>query len=156
MRYTTVMKHKDLSQRSLTAIPVDCVAFNLGKAYRAVMRQFEEAFAATDISPGQYGLLVHIAAIQPASATSISEATGHDPSTLSRTLTGLISSGHLTQQAAVDGDKRKKMYLLTEQGETSLAAGIKVWRTTQQRIIRIIGKEEWAETLEGLRRLQNL
>lgn len=150
------MKNKDLSLKILTAIPEDCIAFNLGKAYRAVLRQYDEAFTETGISSGQYGLLVHIAAIQPASASSISEATGHDPSTLSRTLTSLINSGHLKLEPAIDGDRRKKMYLLSDQGEASLAAGIKAWRKTQRKIIKLVGEDVWKRTLEGLRLLQQL
>jgi DNA-binding MarR family transcriptional regulator len=137
-------------------VPEVCVAFNIGKAYRNVMRQFEHAFTELEISTMQYGLLVHIGKYQPASGKVISEATGHDPSTLSRTLSALLDREYVTVRQDTEGDRRRKLYQLTLRGEKALEAAIPVWQKTQNRIIAEIGTDNWKNVLRILRKIQEM
>lgn len=138
-------------------IPDQCIAFNIGKAYRSVMHRFEQRFVAdTSISTTQYGLLVHIAKLEPANGRTICTATGHDPSTLSRNLRGLIESGLVEACRSCAEDRRIIHYTLTDLGRGRLAEAIPVWAEVQQGILRRLGDKKSRQLLAILRELQGL
>ncbi|MDF1568552.1 MAG: MarR family winged helix-turn-helix transcriptional regulator [Spirochaetaceae bacterium] len=138
-------------------IPDQCIAFNIGKAYRSVLNRFEEEFAAkAGISTTQYGLLVHIAKLEPANGKTICGATGHDPSTLSRNMKGLIETGLVEACRSCSEDRRIVNYSLSESGRHRLAQAIPVWYSVHQSIIRGLGDEQSAQLLWILKKLQAL
>ena len=138
-------------------VPDQCIAFNIGKAYRNVLHYFEKAVnEQSSISSMQYGLLIHIAKLEPVSGREISAATGHDPSTLSRTLGGLEKAGLISSRRDDGGDRRRVLYSLTGEGRNRLDEAIPVWADVQRRVIQELGEEESGELLRILRRVQTL
>ena len=138
-------------------IPDQCIAFNIGKAYRNMLHYFEKAFTEkSSISSMQYGLLIHIAKLEPVSGREISAATGHDPSTLSRTLGGLEKAGLVSSRRDDGGDRRRVLYTLTAAGRKGLDAAVPIWSEVHRRIIQELGLEESGELLRILRRVQTL
>ena len=138
-------------------IPDQCIAFNIGKAYRSVIHRFEQRFAAdTSVSTSQYGLLVHIAKLEPANGRTICAATGHDPSTLSRNLHGLIESGLVEACRSCAEDRRVINYTLSERGRSRLAEAIPVWAEVQAEILRRLGEKKSHRLLSILRELQEI
>lgn len=139
------------------SIPDQCIAFNLGKAYRSVLNRFEEEFAAkAGISTAQYGLLVHLAKLEPANGKTICGATGHDPSTLSRNIKGLIDSGLVEACRSCSEDRRIVNYSLSKTGRGRLAQAIPIWHSVHLSISRRLGEEQSAQLLGILKQLQAL
>lgn len=137
-------------------VPDTCIAFNIGRAYRAVLRRYEQAFKAADITTMQYGLLVHTAINEPASGIQISQSSGHDPSTLSRTLSYMEEAGYIRGVKPVDGDRRKRVYSLTSAGRKKLNEALPLWEKVQKEILLEIGESEWIAGLKTLKKIQQI
>ncbi|AHC13911.1 MarR family winged helix-turn-helix transcriptional regulator [Salinispira pacifica] len=137
-------------------VPENCIAFNIGRAYRAVLRRYEQAFKAADITTMQYGLLVHTAILEPASGIEISQSSGHDPSTLSRTLAYMEEAGYIRGVKPVAGDRRKRVYSLTSAGRSKLNEALPLWEQVQKEILLEIGEEQWVEGLKSLKKIQQI
>jgi len=140
----------------LTKIPAICVAFNIGKAYRSILKVYETALKECSLTTMQYGLLVHIGMLEPASSSDISAATGHDLSTLTRTIAPLVSQGYVVSLGVDSQDKRVKRYGLTEEGKTILMAGVDQWEIAQKEIIEKLGESTWQQTLPLLKAIQDI
>lgn len=139
----------------LATIPAICVAFNIGKAYRSILKIYESALKECSLTTMQYGLLVHIGMLEPASSSDISAATGHDLSTLTRTIAPLVSQGYVVSLGVDSQDKRVKRYGLTEPGREILKAGVAQWEKAQKSIIEELGESKWDQTLPLLKAIQD-
>ena len=102
----------------------------------------------------QYGLLVHVRILQPASTTAISAATGHDISTLSRTLASLKRAGLMRETHSASKDKRLKLFEITPQGQEALDVALEAWEKVQKSILKTLEQDEWQNTLSTLKKLQ--
>jgi DNA-binding MarR family transcriptional regulator len=102
----------------------------------------------------QYGLLVHVQILQPASTTAISATTGHDISTLSRTLAPLKKAGFIRETRSASEDKRVKLFEITPQGKEALDFALEAWEKVQNTLLRTLDEGEWQTTLSILRKLQ--
>jgi DNA-binding MarR family transcriptional regulator len=142
--------------RDLSSIPAICVAFNIGKAYRSILKVYETALKECSLTTMQYGLLVHIGMLEPASSSDISAATGHDLSTLTRTIAPLVAQGYVVSLGVDSQDKRVKRYGLTKEGRTVLMAGVAQWEKAQQTIIEELGELTWKQTLPLLKAIQEI
>ncbi len=138
----------------LNLVPQLCVAFNIGKAYRSVLKLFEEAYKDGPLTTMQYGLLVHIGMLEPASSSDIRAATGHDLSTLTRTLAPLEKSGFIENLGTDAHDKRVKRYKLTVTGRKALEETLNRWLGVQQSILGNVEQSQWEQALETLKKIQ--
>ncbi|WP_421789330.1 MarR family winged helix-turn-helix transcriptional regulator [Hyphobacterium sp.] len=94
---------------------------------RLLTRYLESALKPVNLTPEQFSLLAAIAADRTQNLKTMAQKTGHDVSTLSRTLSVIIRDG-LVLSAPHPDDKRRKDLRLTVRGEIRLEEAMKLWR----------------------------
>lgn len=145
-----------ISDESIRKIPDFCLAYNLGKAYRLILRPYERAFKGKAVTLMQYGLLVHINRNEPVTGRKLGFTSGHDPSTISRNLEKLILLQLVQVDDQIEQDKRQKHYNLTIKGKLVLQESAELWERTTKALQEIISEKTWTETLALLKNIQNL
>lgn len=145
-----------ISDDAIREIPNFCLAYNLGKTYRLILRPYEQAFNGKTVTLMQYGLLVHINRNEPVTGRKLGFASGHDPSTISRNLEKLILLQLVQVNNQVETDKRQKLYSLTPRGKRVLQESAELWARTTKALQEIIPENTWTETLALLKNIQNL
>lgn len=134
-------------------IPRVCPAFNLAKAYKTVIRNFEEEFRPIGVSPTQFGILVHVAISEPVTAALLAEQLGSDPSTVSRNMESVITRGFVNSRTGKD--RRERVYSLTENGRAVLESAVPAWKSASRRALGGMRKSAWDVVLRDLRTLSN-
>ncbi len=134
-------------------IPRVCPAYNLAKAYKAVIRNFEEEFRPVGVSPTQFGILVHVAISEPVTAALLAEQLGSDPSTVSRNMESVIGRDLVNSRAGED--RRERVYTLTGSGRRILEAAVPAWKSASRRAIGKVRRSSWESVLRDLRTLSN-
>jgi DNA-binding MarR family transcriptional regulator len=129
----------------------NCPGYNLGKAYKRVVRQFEEEFRSSELTLPQFAVLVNTGVDEPASGTEIARRLGSDVSTTSRTMDVLERRGLVKESRGED--RRVRMYELTPAGCEALDEALSKWDHIRRRILDNLGQQEWETTLNTLKKL---
>ena len=110
-----------VSPRATEPLPTDIAAFRrqLRKLEREVMRQLESEMGCCGVTVAQCHTLLELAYAEY-SLTSLANALGLDPSTLSRTVDGLVRTG-LVGRTEDPADRRSIRLTLTELGRAKVA-----------------------------------
>ena len=124
----------------LTAAPGAncCNNVALRKATRNLGQLFDNILAPSGLRAAQFGILVHIEALDRPSVKMLAAALVMDVSALSHTLKPLIRDG-LVVLAPDRDDRRSKRVGLTPAGRAKCAATTDLWREAQARFDAVLG-----------------
>ena len=136
----------------LPVVPQVCPASNLGKAYKIILRIFEEEFKGSSVTSVQFSILVHIQIMDEPGCTELAEEIGSDPSTISRIVDTLERKNLVNSRCGKD--RRTRMYCLTDGGRAAIKEGLSSWQRANARVLEKIGADRWQDSLALLRMLQ--
>ncbi|WBX82357.1 MarR family winged helix-turn-helix transcriptional regulator [Sphingosinicella microcystinivorans] len=116
-----------------------CVCTRLRRAARAANTLYDAALAPAGLTTPQFALLRTLARTGACSLTAFGAATGHDRTTLNRTVGALEREG-LVQSCAGD-DKRRRMVSLTDAGRAAIDRASPLWERAQAEMARQVDTE---------------
>lgn len=111
----------DAGRAAALDILPDLLGYQLRRAQTLVYAGFSGQLARHGLTHGQFGLLVVVGANPGATQTALAEAFGSSRSVTLRMIDRLEGAG-LVRRRARQGDRRSNAIVLTERGETILAA----------------------------------
>ena len=136
---------------SLGLLP-SLLGYALRRAQVAVFQNFTEVVGASELTPGQFGVLVVIDANPGLSQTQLGNALGIDRSTVVAVIDRLETRGLVVRQAAPN-DRRSHALHLSDSGKTTLRRLTERVRAHERTIARHLSAEEQAQLIELLRRV---
>lgn len=138
------------------AVAVDLLpgllGYNLRRAQLADFQGFSEAVADWDISPGQFGVLVIIAANSGLNQTRLAGALGIDRSTMVAVLDGLEARGLVARKPS-PRDRRSHALELTPEGARVLSEIRPVLEAHERRLAAPLDEADRATLIRLLRRV---
>lgn len=117
--------------------PVDCTDTKLHQLARVVTRYYDAELSKVGLRTSQYGLLTEAMAHGPVRPCDLADSMALSPSTLTRNLKPLISSGLLELGPGTDG--RTRSVHITVSGRRKCAEGLPHWTAAQARVHQLIG-----------------
>jgi DNA-binding MarR family transcriptional regulator len=131
-----------------------CACAKLRRSARIVSAIYDEALAPIGFSVAQYSLLRMLERTGPSKLSDFAAATGHDRTTLNRTLRPLEEAGLVASGAGKDA--RSRVMSVTKAGHEVIARGQAHWEEAQARIAQKLGGSQDAlfamlDRLEELR-----
>ncbi len=138
---------------SLGLLP-SLLGYALRRAQVAVFQNFTEVVGASELTPGQFGVLVVIDANPGLSQTQLGNALGIDRSTVVAVIDRLEGRGLVARQPAPN-DRRSHALHLSDSGKTTLRRLTERVRAHERQIARHLSAEEQARLIELLRRVAN-
>jgi DNA-binding MarR family transcriptional regulator len=128
----------------------NCVCFNLRWVSRSLSQFFVSQLHHHGLLPTQTPILGLLAAKPEASMAEVSDWLAMDRTTLVRNLRPLERDGLV--KAIGKGRGHKVSLSLTAKGRAMLQKFLPDWQLAQQKIVKTLGKERWAEILRDLER----
>ncbi|TCT09265.1 DNA-binding MarR family transcriptional regulator [Tepidamorphus gemmatus] len=116
-----------------------CTCYRLRKATRRVTAMYDEALAPVGMTVTQFSILAMVALTGPRPMSTLADALGMEPSTLTRTLKPLIERGDLVVEPGED--RRVKNVAITDAGKHAAGLAVPYWREAQRRVERALGGE---------------
>ena len=110
---------------------VRCACTRLRRAARTVSAVYDEALEPAGLTVVQFALLRALERVGPCSLTGLSAETGHDRTTLNRTLKPLLAAGWIS---GGEEGRRSRSLALTDAGRAAIARAVPYWEATQARI----------------------
>jgi DNA-binding MarR family transcriptional regulator len=138
----------EISLGSLTTL----LGYNLRRAQVAVFQNFAAVVGASELTPGQFGVLVVIDANPGLSQTQLGNALGIDRSTVVAVIDRLESRGLVARQPAPN-DRRSHALYLSDSGNATLRRLTERVRAHEREIARDLSAEEQGRLIELLRRV---
>lgn len=117
---------------TLTDIDSACACHRLRRGARAITGLYDAALAPAGLNVAQFSLLRHIERLAPIGVSALAGATGHERTTLARTLRPLQARALIRIHRG--DDRRSRMIELTEHGQAALAAALPGWQHAQAEI----------------------
>ena len=115
-----------------------CVCAKLRRSARIVSALYDEALAPAGFSVAQFSLLRMLQRAGPCSLSEFAEATGHDRTTLNRTLKPLEKAGFVASSAGAD--QRTRIVEITDEACSAMKLGQPLWEEAQARIENLLGE----------------
>jgi DNA-binding MarR family transcriptional regulator len=128
----------------------NCVCFNLRWVSRALSQFFVSQLHHHGLLPTQTPILGALAARPEANMAELSDWLGMDRTTLVRNLRPLERDGLIKSSGRGRGNK--VTLTLTSKGRAALERFLPDWKLAQQKIVKTLGKDRWAEILRDLER----
>jgi DNA-binding MarR family transcriptional regulator len=150
--YTYLRMKKDVRGLS-EEIASTCALLNLRKAARATAQIYERIMSRCGLTGPQFGALVAMSLKREWTLTPLAEALTIDRTTLTRNLALMEKQGLI--QIGVGADRRERVITLTEQGQTILSRAIPLWRSAQDQVAAILGKERLGKLVEELKQVSS-
>ena len=117
--------------------PSDCTDTKLHQLARVVTQYYDAELSKVGLRTTQYWLLTEVVAHGPVRPCDLAEAMSLSPSTLTRNLKPLISTGWLNVGPGIDG--RTRSVRITTAGRRKCAEGLPHWTMAQARVHELIG-----------------
>jgi len=114
-----------------------CVCAKVRRASRTLTALYDDALAPCGLTTPQLTLLSTLAKRGPLSISKFAERTGHDRSTLNRSIRPLVEAGHI--RAVQGSDRRETVLELGPSGEAAIARCTPHWETAQARVADALG-----------------
>ena len=128
------------------------LGYNLRRAQIAVFQNFAEIVGASELTPGQFGVLVVIDANPGLSQTQLGNALGIDRSTVVAVFDRLEARGLVVRQPA-PGDRRSHALHLSDEGTVTLRRLTERVRVHEREIARGLSSDEQRRLIELLGRV---
>ena len=132
-----------------------CVCAKLRRSARIVSALYDEALEPAGLTVAQFSLLRMLQRAGPCSLTALAEATGHDRTTLNRTLRPLEAAG-LVASSPCGEDQRARIVRVTRAARAAMRAAQPHWEAAQTRIKDALGADHDAlfATLDRIEELR--
>lgn len=117
-----------------------CACTKLRRSARIISALYDEALEPSGLSSAQFSLLRLLDRAGPSTLTEFAEATGHDRTTLSRTLRPLEAERLVA--FAPGSDRRSRVVRLTDEGERRMRDAKPLWDEAQQSMEKLLGPEQ--------------
>jgi DNA-binding MarR family transcriptional regulator len=128
------------------------LGYNLRRTQVAVFQNFTEVVGASELTPGQFGVLVVIDANPGLSQTQLGNALGIDRSTVVAVIDRLEARGLVARQPAPK-DRRSHALHLSDSGKTTLRRLTERVRAHERQIAKSLSADEQARLIELLSRV---
>ena len=143
MKGVQPMRFRDsiLAMRAYTPNSDDsaCVCARLRRGARALTLLYDETLAPAGLTVAQFSLLRHIERLGPVGVQALARATGHERSTLARTLRPLERAAWIEIQRGTD--RRRREACLTDAGRATLKRAHPLWQRAQERAVARLGSD---------------
>lgn len=116
-----------------------CACNKLRRSARIVSALYDEALAPSGLSVALFSLLRMLQRAGPCSLTELAEATGHDRTTLNRTLRPLETAGFVASRPG--DDRRARIVEVTDSARAAMRTGQPHWDAAQARITEALGPD---------------
>jgi DNA-binding MarR family transcriptional regulator len=123
-------------------IPTPCTCAKVRRAARVLSRIYDEALAPAGLRVTQLSLLWSVQQLGEPRMSELADATGHERSTLTRTLRVLEQEGLVT--LAGGDDLRTRRVAVTSRGSAAIERALPYWKGAQQRVGAGLGAERRA------------
>jgi DNA-binding MarR family transcriptional regulator len=126
----------------------NCACFNVRRVSRVITQFFDVEVRRHGIRPTQTPILGALQAKGGWGMAELSEWLGMERTTLLRNLRPLQRDGLVR---AKGGGRGGHVALeITEKGRTALAKTLPAWRSAQDKVVAILGKERWSAIINDL------
>lgn len=132
--------------------PLNCLAFNLQRAVRGLVRGFEEAIRESGLTAPQFGTLALLVGFGEMTVGQIAGRAGTERTTMTRNLDLLAAKGWIAPVASED--RRMRVYTITDAGRARHEAAMPRWRAHQQRVVATLGPGTAEAVIEAARKLR--
>ena len=116
-----------------------CACNKLRRSARILTALYDEALAPSGMSVSQFSLLRMLRRAGPCSLSDFAKATGHDRTTLNRTLGALEAAGLVASTAGAD--QRARIVTITDKARAAMRAAQPYWEDAQARIDAALGED---------------
>jgi DNA-binding MarR family transcriptional regulator len=130
-----------------------CACGNLRQAARLVTQLYDEALKPSGLLITQFGVLMTIKKMQPATINRLVEQLGMDRTTLTRNLKPLVGKGLVSIVSGTD--QRTREVSLTEKAEGKIKTALPLWEAAQNKFLNSVGETEWTHLQQGLSHVVN-
>lgn len=126
--------------------------FLLRRAHQIAVAIFEDSFAALDMTPSQYAVLIAVNEIERPNQNDVALALGLNKVSVSQVVQGLEKRGWLTRRTAAD-DRRQRQLFLTAAGRKALAKSAAMANDAYEALLEPFGGPERQMMLSLLQRV---
>lgn len=119
-----------------------CACTKLRRSARIVSGLYDEALAPAGFTVAQFSLLRMLQRAGPCSLTALAAATGHDRTTLNRTLRPLEQAGMIA--SAAGADRRARLVAVTDEAKAAMRRAQPRWEEAERRIDAALGPDRAA------------
>jgi DNA-binding MarR family transcriptional regulator len=123
-------------------LPTHCACTKLRRSARAVTAFYDAALDDSGLSTPQFSLLRLLDRSGPCSLTAFAEHTGHDRTTISRTVGALRDHGLV--RFAEGGDQRARIVELAPAGKAAIARCLPAWEAAERHVDDLLGQDRVA------------
>jgi DNA-binding MarR family transcriptional regulator len=117
-----------------------CACTKLRRSARIVGALYDDALAESGLTTAQFSLLRLLDRAGPSTLSAFAEATGHDRTTLSRTLRPLAEEGLIA--FGPGRDRRSRVVRVTAKGEARMIDAKPLWDKAQRDMEQVLGPEQ--------------
>jgi len=125
-----------------------CLCYNFRKVTRSISQLYDEALKPTGLRDTQYALLYVTGSRQPINFNDIAKITSSDKTTIARNLKVLEGKGLVYFEAGED--RREREVSLTKKGQEILLKAYPLWKSIQDRVKNVMGKNRIDQLLNDL------
>jgi len=118
-------------------LPTVCACTKLRRSARAVTAFYDAALEGSGLTTPQFSLLRLLARSGPCTLTQFAEHTGHDRTTISRTVGALREAGLV--RPAEGADRRARMIELAPAGQAAIDRCSPAWEAAEACIDTLLG-----------------
>jgi DNA-binding MarR family transcriptional regulator len=126
----------------------NCACFNVRRASRALTQYFDAVVRRHGMRPTQTPILGALQAKAGWSMAELSEWLGMERTTLLRNLRPLQRDGLVRAKGGGRGGHVELE--ITEKGRAALGNALPAWRSAQEKVVGILGKERWSAIINDL------
>ncbi|MGC9943696.1 MAG: MarR family winged helix-turn-helix transcriptional regulator [Verrucomicrobiota bacterium] len=126
----------------------NCTCFNVRRTSRAITQFFDAQVRRHGVRPTQTTILGALRAKNGWSMADLSDWLGMERTTLLRNLRPLQRDGLVSAKSG--GRDGHVQVNITQQGRTALANSLPAWRSAQDKVVAILGRERWSAIIRDL------
>jgi DNA-binding MarR family transcriptional regulator len=126
----------------------NCTCFNIRRISRVITQFFDAQGGRRSLRPTQTPILRALQAKEGWSMAELSEWLGMERTTLLRNLRPLQRDGLVRAKGGGRGGHVKLE--ITEKGRTTVAKMLPAWRSAQDKVVAVLGKERWSAIISDL------
>ena len=134
-------------QLDMTSVE-NCACFNIRRVSRVITQFFDAEVGRHGIRPTQSPILRALQAKNGWGMAELSEWLGMERTTLLRNLRPLQRDGLVRAKGGERGGHVKLE--ITEKGRATLAKMLPAWRSAQDKVVAVLGKERWSTIISDL------
>jgi DNA-binding MarR family transcriptional regulator len=147
-RMVTYVYMHTMKKRLDMASVENCACFNVRRTSRVITQFFDVELRRHGIRPTQTPILGALRAKNGWGMAELSEWLGMERTTLLRNLRPLQRDGLVRAKGGGRGGHVKLE--ITEEGRAALAKTLPAWRSAQDKVVAILGKERWSAIISDL------